>query len=130
MRVLIFVSMFLLITGTGCNGLKSTASEKHTIGSTTALEILTKDSEADIFQYNGLIYSHAATADWAQEINHKKGRQISEIINQTTASDEFRNGTASKLPVGTKIYQIPGEGLALLTIEKNGKIIIYIALIE
>ena len=127
----ILVSIILLLTSTGCMGLISINKDNNnSIEKRTAEEILTENPEADIFQYNGLIYSNSNNEDIDENVNLEKGKQVSETTKKSTNHVEFLNGTATNLAVGTKIYQVPGEGLAVLTVIKNGKRIIYLAEIK
>lgn len=131
MQKIILLGLLLLFTCTGCVGLLSVKDKNsYTIEKWTAKEILTEDPEADIFQYNGLIYSNTHQKEFEQDVNLEKGKQISKIIKQTTDSAKFVDGSATKLPVDTKIYQVPDQGLAVLTIIKNDQRFVYIAEIK
>lgn len=124
----ILASTILLLTLTGCTGLISMKkNNSNAIEKRTAEEILTDDPAADIFQYNGLIYSKSKNKEIDDEISLEKGKQVSEIKKQTTDHDDFIDGTATLLTIGTKIYQVTGQGLAVLAIIKYGKVIIYLA---
>lgn len=129
MRKFILVTSIILFI-VGCKSPMAENEKTVTVGNPTATEILEDDHEADIFQHNNLIYINASKIDWVQEDVYEKGPEIDEIIKQTTASDEFVDGTASILPVGTKFFQIAGNGQLLLMVEKEGKDIVYLALIE
>ncbi len=120
----------LMIFITGCKLPVAESEKTVTIGNPTATDILDDDQEADIFQYNNLIYTNASTIEWVQENTYEKGPEITEIRQQSVESDEYTDGTASVLPVGTKIFQVVGNGQLLLMAEKDGEEIIYLALIE
>lgn len=120
----------LVIFIAGCKLPAAGNEQTVTIGNPTATDILENDHNADIFQYNQLIYTNATTIEWVQEDSYDKGPQITEIRQQSTKSEEFSNGTASKLPVGTNIFQVVGNGQLLLMAEVDGEQIIYLALIE
>lgn len=125
---ILLICMMILITG--CK-LQTAENEKTiTPGNPTATEVLSDDNEADIFQFNNLIYTNASTIEWVQEDTYEKGPQIDEIRKQSADSKEFTDGTASKLPVGTKVFQVVGNGQLLLMIEKDDEKIVYLALIE
>lgn len=124
----LMVGVILLMTG--CN-FTSVGSEKiHTMNHPSAEEILAEDHEADIFQYNNVIYINAENIDWVQEDVYEKGAKISEITKQNDDSSQFIDGTANKLPVGTKVFQTKGNGLLLLMIEKEEEEIIYLGIVE
>lgn len=125
---ILLICMMILITG--CK-LQTAENEKTiTPGNPTATEVLSDDNEADIFQFNNLIYTNASTIEWVQEDTYEKGPQVDEIRKQSADSKEFSDGTASKLPVGTKVFQVVGNGQLLLMIEKDDEKIVYLALIE
>lgn len=126
MRKFIVIALLTFIE-TACVG---NTPKTDGVGNPTATEILSKNSEADIFQYNDLIYSNASSIEWVKDKEYQKGKQISEIRKQSTNSGKFNNGTASQLQKGTKVFQTIGEGLSILIIDKNGENLIYIALIE
>lgn len=127
-NLLLFICLILLISG--CKSPTAENEKTVTTGNPTAADILDDDHEADIFQYNNLIYINASTIEWVQEDTYEKGPEIEEIRKQSVESDEYTDGTASKLPIGTKVFQVVGNGQLLLMIEKNGEEIIYLALIE
>lgn len=127
-KIILFIGIILLMAG--CKFPSAGGEETHTIGNPTAAEILAEDHDADIFQYNNLIYVNASMIDWVQEEIYEKGAEISEITGNNMDSDQFMDGTASKLPVGTKVFQTKGNGLLLLMVEKEGKEIIYLGLVE
>lgn len=117
----------------GCAGLKSKTREgDHIIEKRTAKDVLSERSDADIFQHNGFIYTHSKQHDgeFDQDVNLEKGKQISEVVKKSSDFEKFEDGVATHLPVGTKIYQVPGEGLIVLTVVIDGERIIYIAIIE
>lgn len=126
-------SIVVLITCSGCVGhLFMNRDNINAIEKQTAKEILTNDHDADIFQYNGLIYTSSSshTKELFEDVNLDKGKQISQIIRQSNDHNEFIDGVATKLPIGTEIYQVPGEGLAVLTVVIDGERIFYIAAIK
>src|SRR5690625_1623784 len=127
-KCILVICLMIFIAGCKLPGAES--EETETIGNPTATDILENDHEADIFQYNNLIYTNASTIDWVQEDTYEKGPKITEIQKQSVESNEFSDGTASKLPVGTQVYQIVGNGQLLLMVEKDDEEIIYLALIE
>ncbi|WJE17168.1 hypothetical protein QRD89_07400 [Halobacillus sp. ACCC02827] len=51
------------------------------------------------------MYSNAEGIEWVEELAYTAGGQIGEISRQTDKAVLFRNGTANRLPVGTKIYE-------------------------
>lgn len=130
MRNFFLVMCLGLLVTTGCQMRTAESEETVTIGNPTAADILEDDREADIFQYNNLIYTNASTIDWVQEDTYEKGPEIDEVRKQSMESDDFSDGTASKLPVGTKIFQVVGNGQLLLMVEKDDQQIVYLALIE
>jgi hypothetical protein len=120
---LLFICFFLLC---GC---MSPETKMMTTKNPDATEILRSDKNADIFQWEGLIYQ--TDIDWVDELKVEKNEFVGEITNpfsiQTAKSVE--NGMANKLPAGAKIYTAKGQG-DILIVEYNGKTKKYLALIE
>ena len=96
----------------------------------TAQDILDGNKEADIFQYNDHVYINVESMENIKTSDFQKGPRIGRIIHQSRDVETFMNGSATQLPEGTDIYQTVGEGLSILTIEKDGEEIIYMALLE
>lgn len=92
-----------------------------------AEEVLTLDSDADIFQYDGVIYK--ANIDWVEELSLTKDVQIGEIKTKNDANTDFRDGMSNKLPVGTKIFSTKERG-EILIVESKGEIKKYLAIVE
>lgn len=70
--VLIALSLIII---NGCSNEGETTTV--TIDSIDAEEVLTLDSDADIFQYEGVIYK--TNIDWVEELSLTKDVQIGEI---------------------------------------------------
>ncbi|UOQ83465.1 hypothetical protein [Gracilibacillus salinarum] len=73
-------------------------------GNPTPREFLQYD-DADIFQLDDYVFSNAQDVEWAQELEYALGKHVGEITKQTNKAIRFTNGTANKLPVGTKIFE-------------------------
>ncbi|WP_442600203.1 hypothetical protein [Neobacillus sp. D3-1R] len=125
MRILSITVLTIFLSG--CSPLIEHSYSTH---NPTAIEVLKENPKADIFQYEGLIYSNASQLDWVQEKEFKKGELLGKIINRTHNGRLFTDGVSSQLPVGTKIYQTSSKGVGFLIVENNGQEIVYLALIE
>ncbi|PLR75233.1 hypothetical protein CU633_22215 [Bacillus sp. V3-13] len=66
-----------------------------------ALNILEKDSKADIFIFNDRIYKKN---DSAASLNEDHLNKVGEITKNYKKGVPFENGVATTLPIGTKIY--------------------------
>lgn len=120
--VLIALALFTI---TGCsNGSETT---KVTIDSIDAEEVLMLDPDADIFQYDGVIYK--TNIDWVEELSLTKDVQIGEIKTRNDANTDFKDGMANKLPVGAKIFSAKKRG-DILIVEFEGEILKYLAIVE
>ncbi|WP_211748465.1 hypothetical protein [Paenibacillus sp. Marseille-Q4541] len=62
-------------------------------------------ADADIFLLRGTVYSNAEDIDWVQKMDYTLGKVAGEITKQTSEPELFENETASRLPVGCKIYE-------------------------
>lgn len=97
--------------------------------SPTAEEVLIQNPEADIFQYNGIIYINASDTEWVQQTEITIGNVVGTITDAYKKRRKFKNGMATKLPIGTEIFDVNGSG-QLLIIKSGGKEIKYSCLIE
>lgn len=126
------VTTFILLTAFGCSNPSDTdISEVHTTGNPDAEEILTLEPEADIFQFEGIIYQ--AGIDWVEELTLTKDKQVGEITTRNELNTNFENNMANKLPVGAKIFSIKESGEVggpILLVESEGKLFKYLGLVE
>ena len=120
---------FVLFGVVGCSNSSDTGKiEVHETGNPNAKEILTLDPEADIFQFDGVIYKTGI--DWVEELTLTKDEQVGEIKTRNDSDTNFEDEMSNKLPVGATIFStIEKEGPFLL-VESEGKILKYLALLE
>ncbi|MCA1041559.1 hypothetical protein LCM00_18740 [Bacillus infantis] len=124
-RNLILLIGLTLFTSAGCtNGGESAAVS---IDSIDAKEVLRLNPDADIFQYEGVIYQ--TNIDWVNELSLKKDDQIGEIQSRNEKDTDFENGMSNKLPVGVKIFSAK-ERRDILLVESEGKVLKYLAIVE
>jgi hypothetical protein len=86
-----------------------------------------KEDEADIFLFEDIVYSNAEDLDWVAELTYSLGEEAGEITSQSDRPFGFKNGTANKLPAGTKIYETDTPIMIAIV---EGKEIPYLAMIE
>ncbi len=115
---LIAVALFII---TGCS------TTTVTIDRIDAEEVLSLDPDADIFQYNGVIYK--TNIDWVEELSLTKVVQIGEIQTKNDANANFNDLMSNKLPIGAKIFSAKGRG-DILIVEVEGEIKKYLAVVE
>lgn len=115
--------LFLMISGCSNDGEVTTV----TIDSIDAEEILKLDSNADIFQYDGVIYK--TNIDWVEELSLTKDVQIGEIKTKNDANTNFKDEMSNKLPVGAKIFSAKERG-DILIVESEGEIKKYLVIVE
>ncbi|WP_421378094.1 hypothetical protein ACOJQI_12115 [Bacillus salacetis] len=84
----------------GCN---NGFSMSPATGNPTPKDYL-KYEDADIFFLGDHVYSNAEDLDWVSELDYELGEELGEITSQADKASKFKDGTANKLPVGTKIY--------------------------
>ncbi|MCP1157159.1 hypothetical protein [Bacillus infantis] len=114
-----------LFTITGCtNQGESTSVSVDTID---AEEVLRLDPDADIFQYDGVIYQ--TNIDWVEKLSLKKDAQIGEIQSRNENDTDFENGMSNKLPVGARIFSAK-EREDILLVESEGKVLKYLVIVE
>ncbi|MFC4408878.1 hypothetical protein ACFOZY_00370 [Chungangia koreensis] len=122
------LTMTLLLSS--CNTKETNQLNNIETGNPTVEEILVENENADIFLLNGIVYSNAEQIDWVVNQELTVGQEVLEITKQTSDSHDFSNGSATKLPVGTKIYEkIDGNGDIVIAIVE-GKEIRYLGLRE
>jgi len=95
----------------------------------TAKSILKENSQADIFQYNQLIYIRITEPELAKE-NFIKSDQLGEIKKMTSSSLFFKDFYATKLPIGTKIFASNEHNTYTIIVELDDEQRIYKALVE
>jgi len=125
----LFLFLFLLLALIACSG---NVEEQHTTHNPTPEEILSEDKNADIFVEGDLVYTNAQDIDWVNEEELTTGEEVGEIENQSDDSEDFENLTASKLSVGTKIYE-PQEdaiGGSIYIVKTDDGEIRYLGLVE
>lgn len=125
----LFILLLLLLALVACSG---NNEEEYSTHNPTPEEILSQDKDADIFVEDDLVYINAKDIDWVNEEELTIGKEIGEIKKQSTDSEEFESFTASKLPVGTKIYD-PKEDVVggyIYIVKKDGEEIPYVGLPE
>lgn len=125
---LLLLIIFSLIILVACNS--SNIEKTSTIANPTPKEILSDDKSADIFIVEGSVYMNAEDIDWIMEEELFKGEKVGEIKHQTNDSEKFNDFTASKLPIGTEVYEPVDNHGPIYIIELNGEVIPYLGLIE
>ena len=120
--VLIALALFI-ISGCSNEGEVTTV----TIDSIDAEEVLTLDPDADIFQFNGVIYQ--TNIDWVEELSLTKDVLIGEIKTKNDANTDFKDEMSNKLPVGAKIFSTKERG-DILIVESEGEIKKYLVIVE
>jgi hypothetical protein len=89
------------------------------IGNPTAEEILSNNKDADIILINGIVYRNAEDIEWVNDLELTKGEEVGEVKKQTREASAFENYTASKLPVGTKIYESKRDILIVIVHDRE-----------
>ncbi|MFC5602776.1 hypothetical protein [Sporosarcina koreensis] len=128
-RLFFSLVFFVILTAYGCSNSSGTGEleEVHSTGNPDAKEILTLDPEADIFQFEGVIYKTGI--DWVEELTLTKVKQVGEIITRNDANTDFEDEMSNKLPVGAKIFSTKERG-DILIVESEGEIKKYLAIVE
>jgi len=92
-----------------------------------AQEVLSLDSNADIFQWNDIIYK--TNIDWINELQFTENSKVGKIEANSSNAAEFKNGTANKLSVGTEIFTVK-ERNDVLMVKDDGEVKFYYLLAE
>lgn len=135
MRIVISFMLCLSILA-GCNqseeGKTNTnkSIEKFVIRNPTAEDILAQNPDADIFQWNGIVYRNASNIEWVQTAELAAGRMVGKITKPYKEGVPFEDEMATKLLVGTEIHEPMKKNGAIFIVNFNGKEIRYLGLIE
>ncbi|REE78581.1 hypothetical protein A8990_12655 [Paenibacillus taihuensis] len=124
--IYVVICSFSLLIGCGKEPIKQISEQQSvntTTGNPTAQEVLRMDSNANIFMYRDTIYN--AGVSWVDELNLTKDVQVTEISHQSNVSKDFKNGTANKLEVGTKIFRVKERNDILIVETEKGDIRFY-----
>lgn len=125
----IWLILFLSMVLVACNNQTTHEKSGEVLGNPTPEQILSEDEDADIFMLNDIVYTNAEHIEWVNEDELTVGEKVGEIKKQTADSDAFEDFTATKLTVGTKIYE-PVENCSIYIVKANGNEIRYLGLIE
>ena len=129
-RLFFGLVMFVLLTAVGCSNSSDIGKvEVYTTENPNAEEILKLDPEADIFQFNGVIYQTGI--DWVEELTLTKDKQVGEIKTKNDTDTNFEDEMSNKLPVGAKVFSVKEKiGGPILLVESEGKLYKYYGLVE
>lgn len=127
-----FFLCFFILFIVACENQSTEKTKNHSLGTgnPTVEEVLKQNENADIFIYNDIVYKNASSIDWVMDLHINVGEKILTISTQTSEGKEFQSGTATKLPIGTKIYKPSDEGEGILIAVVDGKEVRYLGLIE
>ncbi|MDM5229990.1 hypothetical protein [Lysinibacillus pakistanensis] len=92
-----------------------------------AQEVLSLDTNADIFQWNDIIYQ--TNIDWINELQLTENLKVGKIEANSSNAAEFKNGTANMLSVGTEIFTVK-ERNDVLMVKDGGELKFYYLLAE
>lgn len=131
MRVILFSLLLCIsILIVGCNSKTIESSDGSNRRNPVAEEILSKNKDADIFATINVVYRNAESVSWVKELELSLGDEYFEITKQSTNPEEFESGTATKLPIGTKVYNPVEKHGRILIAVVDGEQIRYLGLVE
>lgn len=113
----------------GRSGQPSGQSVQTTIGNPTAEEMLESNPQADLLQYQGIVYVNAKGIDWVQEKTLEAGERVGEIKRQSSELP-YADLTATKLPEGTELFKPKEKSGDILIAVVGEEQIRYLAMIE
>ncbi|MCM3441372.1 hypothetical protein AB3Z07_27830 (plasmid) [Metabacillus halosaccharovorans] len=131
-RLFFGLAIFVLLTAVGCSNSSDKGKVKvHKTENPNAEEVLNLDPEADIFQFDGVIYQTGI--DWVEELTLTKDKQVGEIKTKNDTDTNFEDEMSNKLPVVAKIFSVKEKeeiGGPILLVESEGKLFKYYGLVE
>lgn len=124
--------IFLLLIASGCSHSSDQGKEEvHKTRNPNAEEVLTLDPQADIFQFNGVIYQTGI--DWVEELDLTVAEQVGEIKTKNDTDANFEDGMSNHLHIGVKIFSVKEkDDIAgpVLLVESKGDFYKYYGLVE
>ncbi|PRY83192.1 hypothetical protein [Alkalibacterium olivapovliticus] len=123
LSLLLLVSYISILTG--CT--TGTEEQVVTISEITPEEILRLEPDADIFQYNDVIYQ--TNIDWVDELELTTGKRVMTIEENASDPEGFSHGTANLLPIGTDIFEADGRHDVLIA-DVDDEYLYYMAIVE
>ncbi|MEC2158863.1 hypothetical protein [Virgibacillus halodenitrificans] len=122
------IALFTILTA--CDNYNEDKINEKAEDNPTPKEILGDDENADIFFMDGIVYTNAENIEWVSKEDLTIGEKIGVIKNQTDNSEGFVNLTASKLPIGTEIYEPQNKSGSIYIVKLNNEEIPYLGLVE
>ncbi|MFC9600172.1 hypothetical protein ACFY5J_06430 [Peribacillus butanolivorans] len=125
-NIVVFMLLVCIFYLSGCF---NTEIKTVTSKNPDAEEVLKLDKNADIFQWEKIIYK--TDIEWVNELKLTKNESVGEIteVFSNGFSKSLKDGMANQLPIGAKIYSTK-ERDDVLIVEYNGKVKYYLALTE
>jgi hypothetical protein len=127
-RVLLMLIVLSLTVVVGCSKAEPSNSNGNEKGITDSDIVI--DANDDFFLFNGVIYTNASDIEWVQKADLAIGKKLGNITKQYDEGHLFEENMATKLPVGTEIYEPIKKAGAILIVKVNDKKIRYLGLIE
>ncbi|REK77038.1 hypothetical protein [Paenibacillus paeoniae] len=125
---LLVICMVMVLAGCGTGTFeKKNGTIPNSIGNPTVQEVLKGNPEANMIMYNDVVL--VSGIDWVDEVELTKGEFLLEITLKTDDAEQFENGAANQLPIGTKIYGAKERGDIVIA-ETDAGDIRYFKLVE
>lgn len=107
----LFIFFTLLFLLSGCSTISSSNLSPETL--------LKDEPDADFFIMNSIIYVNAIDVEWVKEIPLKEGKFLGRI-NNTGVKSNFKDWDATKLDIGTEIYELATRNnIVIIKIDNN-----------
>lgn len=107
----LFIFFTLLFLLSGCSTISSSNLSPETL--------LKDEPDADFFIMNSIIYVNAIDVEWVKEIPLKEGKFLGKI-NNTGVKSNFKDWDATKLDIGTEIYELATRNnIVIIKIDNN-----------
>lgn len=131
-RLFFSLVIFVILTVVGCSNPSDIGKvEVHKTENPNAEKVLNLDPEADIFQFNGVIYQTGI--EWVEELTLTQDEQVGEIKTKNDTDTNFEDEMSNKLPVHAKIFSVKEKGEIggpILLVESKGEVYKYYGLVE
>lgn len=91
----------------------------------TAAEVLEEDADADIFQFEGVVYKTEGELD--EDVGVTLKELIGKVTKKVDSDTEFEDGMANELMPNVKIYSTNEEDLTVVLVEVQDEKRVYYA---
>ncbi|HET7628563.1 MAG TPA: hypothetical protein VFK44_09270 [Bacillales bacterium] len=130
-KVLVPVFMILaVLLFSGCSERPAGSNQTQSTHNPTAQEILSENPGADLIQVKGIVYKNASDIDGVKNKHWTVGKKVDTVTGHLEKGESFADGMATKLPIGTSIYEPNEKSGPILIVVVHGNLVPYLGMVE